>query len=210
MEYVKRNDVKPHIIFFKTMVEDIRDEIRKEGITFICNLVGSAKRNLVIKNANKGFDCDFQLIIKKNKNNIKEKDIKNLFMNKLNLQLISSPFSCCEDSSLAITIKHKNIKESSIINSYDVVVLRERDDCIEILKNEKESGNGPYHYIKLPDMKNHLDNFKKIKGYDMWQELREVYLNKKKKHISSDRKSFQILNEAVNEILRKYNLIKNL
>ena len=68
-EYVSKNEVKPYRKIFDKMMVDIRESVRKKGITFTYQLVGSAKRNLVVSHHNKGFDCDYQIVIRKNKNN---------------------------------------------------------------------------------------------------------------------------------------------
>ena len=55
----------------------------------------------------------------------------------------------------------------------------------------------------MPDMINVSEQFRKIKGPKMWQDLRERFYDKKIND-KSDKKSFQLLHEAVNEIFFKY------
>lgn len=63
--------------------------------------------------------------------------------------------------------------------------------------------NNNYVFEQLPDMKDHVENFKKIKGPEMWKQLRQIYYDKKINN-KEEKKSFQILNESVNEVLQKY------
>ena len=74
--YVSKNDVIPLKELFDEMLSSVRKDVKREGITFTCNLVGSAKRNLVVCHPTKGIDCDYQLILQSNKNglNLKSKD----------------------------------------------------------------------------------------------------------------------------------------
>lgn len=55
----------------------------------------------------------------------------------------------------------------------------------------------------LPDMTDANKQFGKIKGAEMWQDLRKRYCEKKAKS-TDDKKSSQLLHEAVNETLQKF------
>ena len=103
-EYVSKNEVKPYRQIFDEMIAKMRKEVKENGITFTYLLVGSAKRNLVVRHHNKGFDCDYQIFIQKNKNGMKPKEIKELFIGLFN-KYKPSVFDYCEDSTSAITIE---------------------------------------------------------------------------------------------------------
>lgn len=81
--YVDSSEVRPFKEQFHNWMQSIHDEIKDCGVSFTYMLVGSAKRNLVIRHHNKGFDCDYQIRITKNKNNLKAKELKYLFINAL-------------------------------------------------------------------------------------------------------------------------------
>lgn len=103
-EYVSKNEVRPYRKIFDKMMADIRESVRKKGITFTYQLVGSAKRNLVVRHHNKGFDCDYQIVIRKNKNNCTATEIKMLFGQLLNA-VKSDGFSDVQDSTSAWTMR---------------------------------------------------------------------------------------------------------
>ena len=42
--YVSKNDVIPLKELFDEMLSSVRKDVKREGITFTCSLVGSAKR----------------------------------------------------------------------------------------------------------------------------------------------------------------------
>ena len=76
-EYVPKKEVRPYRVLFEKVFREIQKELKKEnGLTFEFRLVGSAKRNLIVRHHNKGFDCDYQLYLQNNKHGLSEKEIK--------------------------------------------------------------------------------------------------------------------------------------
>ena len=124
-EYVSKNEVRPYRTQFHNVFNEVHKECKKQGLTFSSPLlVGSAKRNLVVRHHNKGFDCDYQIFLQKNKNNMSAKEIK-LLLIKLFDKYMPDDYENCEDSTSAITIKKKSsTKKSSIEFSYDVAIIR--------------------------------------------------------------------------------------
>lgn len=204
--YVDPSEVRPFKKQFDNWMQTIREEIKDCGVGFTYMLVGSAKRNLVIRHHNKGFDCDYQIRITKNKKNLKAEELKYLFINALNSIVNNYGYSNCENSTSSITIKKKG-NNSNIKHSYDIVILEETLQGVKILRYDKPpKGNGSYIFELLPDTDKAQDNFRKIKGKNMWGELRDVYYKKKMIELTdkqTGKKSYQLLNEAVNEVLDK-------
>ena len=89
-EYVSKKEVYLVRDEIETIIHKVQDYLRKEGIlTFQYYLVGSAsnKRHLVtrLKNGNKGFDLDYNLIIQKIANEYnKEEKIKKILIETFN------------------------------------------------------------------------------------------------------------------------------
>lgn len=204
MEWVSRNDLKEPKKIFEDAIKSIRKKLKERPITFEYFLVGSAKRNLVLSNNNKGFDCDYQIVIQKNKQNITGKKLKDLFKIELDAYLTKQQFNNGEDSTQSIT--YKRVKKGSIEFGYDIVIIRYNNENFEILKNEKDINNS-YHFVQMKEMRGYREKFKMIKGSDSWKLLRDIYKKKREKNegLEKDKrkKSYQILNEAVNEIIDK-------
>ena len=202
--YVSKEEVRPYRNFFDQLVKKIRPLLRNDGIKFYHRLVGSAKRNLVIRHHNKGFDCDYQIFITKNKKDLSELEIKSRFIDYFNKYLERTKFNNCENKTTAITIKEVDKIGSKIHFSYDVVILKIIDDEMFIIKQSDENKH-LFHWTKLPDMKNSYDNFKKIVGTEMWKELRDEYYYLKTNN-NNNLKSFQLLNQAVSKVIsnKKY------
>ncbi len=198
-KFVSRSEVAPYIDIFEKAIKKIRQDCKAEGITFTHRLVGSAKRNLIVRHFNKGFDCDYQIIIQKNKKSKTEKELKRVFI-RLFDKYIPNEFDYCEDSTSAITIIKKDGNHSRRIMSYDIVLLQERNG-LQIIRRQGDN----YEWNSLPKLKNYSKDIREIKGKEMWEDLRERYYKKKinaMENPSQSKKAFQLFHEAVMETLR--------
>ena len=202
MEYVSKKEVKPWRAMFHKWMKNIRTKMKEKGITFTYRLVGSAKRNLVIRHHNKGFDCDYQIFIQRNNNNLSPKDIKLLFKSVMDEVCVADSFETCENSTSSLTIKMVDKAQSKVRVGYDVVILQETDEGLKILRcQNKGTKKESFVFELLPDMTNMSAKLAKIKGKKQCDKLRERYYNKKTNY-NGEKKSFQLLNEAINEVLQ--------
>lgn len=205
-EYVSKNEVRPYEELFEEVFREIQKELKnKNGLTFSFALVGSAKRNLVVRHHNKGFDCDYQLYLQRNKQELSAEEIKKLLIKKFD-EKMPNEFDYCEDSTSSITIKKKITKQSKIEFSYDIVIMDLYEDASYILR---KNGSGQYVWNQLPDFTSFEDDYRQIEGADMWEDLRQCYYDKKiAKNNGSpkykDKKSFQLLHQAVKETLSRF------
>ena len=207
-KYVSKNEVRPYEELFEEVFRKIQKELKKKnGLTFSFALVGSAKRNLVVRHHNKGFDCDYQLYLQKNKQELSAEEIKKLLIKKFD-EKMPIKFDYCEDSTSSITIKKEITKQSRIEFSYDIVIMDLYEDASYILR---KNGSGQYVWNQLPDFTSFEDDYSQIDGADMWENLRQCYYDKKiAKNNGSpkykDKKSFQLLHQAVKETLQKFHI----
>ena len=205
-EYVSKNEVRPYEELFEEVFREIQKELKKKnGLTFSFALVGSAKRNLVVRHHNKGFDCDYQLYLQRNKQELSAGEIKKLLIKKFD-EKMPIEFDYCEDSTSSITIKKKITKQSRILFSYDIVIMDLYEDASYILR---KNGSGQYVWNQLPDFTSFEDDYRQIEGADMWENLRQCYYDKRiAKNNGSpkykDKKSFQLLHQAVKETLSRF------
>ena len=205
-EYVSKDEVRPYEELFEEVFREIQKELKKKnGLTFSFALVGSAKRNLVVRHHNKGFDCDYQLYLQRNKQELSAEEIKKLLIKKFD-EKMPNEFDYCEDSTSSITIKKKITKQSKIEFSYDIIIMDLYEDASYILR---KNGSGQYVWNQLPDFTSFEDDYRQIGGADMWEDLRQCYYDKKiAKNNGSpkykDKKSFQLLHQAVKETLSRF------
>ncbi len=202
-EYVKKAEVKPWRAMFHEWMEIIRSEIKEKGITYEYHLVGSSRRNLVIRHHNKGFDCDYQLMIMHNSKQKEGKDIKESFMHTLDKVVTNDGFKNCKDSTSSIEIEMVDSDNSKIIAKYDIAILVVKSDQMEILRHYKTKPE-VWTFEILADMTKAHERYKKIVGNQMWRYLRDVYYDKKTANKEENKKSFQILNEAVVDTLKHF------
>ena len=202
MEYVSKKEVKPWRAMFHKWMKNIRTKVKEKGITFTYRLVGSAKRNLVLRHHNKGFDCDYQIFIQRNSNKLSPKEIKLLFKSVIDEVCVSDSFEPCENSTSSLTIKMVDKAQSKVNVGYDVVILQETEEGLKILRcQNKGTKKETFVFELLPDMTNMSAKLAKIKGKKQCDKLRERYCNKKTNY-NGEKKSFQLLNEAINEVLQ--------
>ena len=198
MNYVDKKKLQPYKDLFNEAMMFVHDKI--DEYKYYYRLVGSAKRNLVIEHHNKGFDLDYQIIFYESiqpKSSKELIEIKNRFRNIFNEFFVNKGYNYADDSTSAITIKYPD--DSKIINSYDVVLLSPENDGFHVFKYQNEEKT----IMSLVKVKNSLsfqNNYKKIKGNDMWSLLREKYKYKKNNN-TEQKKSFSLLIESVNETL---------
>ena len=200
LEYISKKAIKESKCkqIFTNVIHKVQKDIRNEGVTFSYNLVGSAKRNMIIAYPNKPFDCDYQIFLQKNKKQLSPKLIKEKLIASFNENLPQG-FKSCENSTTAITIK-KVDTDSKIAFSYDIVIIDANSNPPLIIRRNENI----YTWNELPDMRDYATNLSKIKGAEMWKILREHYLQKREAQSHGKyptKKSFQIFNEALVETL---------
>ena len=205
-DYKSRKEIQQPREIIEDWIRDVQKVMRKKyKVTFTFRPTGSVSRNMVIKKCNEDyFDLDYQLELQ----NVPEQLFKDCKKLKDNFRLTfddnrPSGFSCCEDSTQALTTK--NLKKHF---GYDIIITAYFKDNYYILYNNKNrNGNNTndYEWQKRADMKHYHERFELIKGPEMWDYLRKRY--KKKRHDHKDdqepnkKASYQLFNEAVVDTL---------
>lgn len=205
-EYVSKKDLREPRETFNDWVNDVHREIRENyKMTFQTYPIGSGSNNLVINRCdNKFFDLDFQIVIEKfgdlRKNDCKK--IKQAFIDAFNNNKPQG-FTNCEDSTQSLTTKNRS-KEYG----YDIIITYSDNNDFYIIHNNKNkngNNNNDYEWQKQSDLYEFRDRLDRIEGPEMWEDLRKRY--KKKRHgnlNNKNKKSYQMLNEAAVETLKKY------
>lgn len=197
MEYVPKKDLKPKKDLFNESIKFVRDNLKDYSFSY--RLVGSAKRNLVLNHHNKGFDLDYQIIFYYSIQGQDLKTIKTDFMNTFDDFFVPRGYEHAEDSTSAITIKY--LEGEKIDHSYDIVLISPEDAGLHIIKY-KDDGKKELYLAQIKNSNTFNANYKKIKGNDMWADLRKTYKQKKEKNCQ-EKKSFSLLIESVNEVLQR-------
>jgi hypothetical protein len=206
MDYLSKRIIKNYKIEFFDLVQDLRNDLG-DNWEFHHYLVGSARRNMVL-DSNEGFDLDFHLMLTKWPTELSDEEIKKEIMDSIN-NVKPDHLSNSKDSTHVITLKC--VQEEKLVYSYDIAIIH-KEIKSQILKNEKKDGrNGPYHFVDIPDSSAFFEKYRKIKGPQMWQDLRDNYRGKKEtQHLVNKEYriySFALLQSATNEVLQKYGKI---
>ena len=213
-DYVKPKELKEPRKVFNNWISAVQKYIKKEyKITFSYSPIGSGSRNMVIRKCNEDFfDLDFQIIIQFIPNNYNwDKDckkLKDIFKNTFD-RFKPNEFSFCEDSTQALTTK--NISRGY---GFDIIITtRDGEENFYILYNKKNTNNAnnkDYEWAKRKDMNKYRERLSLVGGPEMWDYLRKVYKNKRhntnNNEESNKKKSYQLLNEAVVDTLKHFNI----
>lgn len=211
-DYVKKSELSEPRKIFNDWINNVQKYIKKNHkITFSYISIGSGSRNMVIRKCNEdSFDLDFQIIMQSIPNNFNFekncKEFKNIFRNAFD-KFRPEGFSCCEDSTQALTTKNLNKKFG-----FDIIITTyHNDDNLYILYNKKNTNranNEDYEWAIRKHMKKYRKRLNMIKGHKMWDYLREIYKTKRHNHKNcaelNKKKSYQLLNEAVVDTLKKF------
>lgn len=214
-DYVNKNELIEPREIFSEWISKVQSEIRKKyGITFSYNPIGSGSRNMVIRRCdNDYFDLDFQIVMQTIPDNTDWdgacKKFKDIFRNTFNKHKPKG-FKDCKDRSQSLRTKNLNLGFG-----FDIIITCfDNDDNFYILFNKKDTNdanNEDYEWAIRKNMNKYRERLRLVKGPKMWNYLRNIYKNKRHKHMHDQepkKHSYQLLNEAVVETLVAFG-IKN-
>lgn len=185
-EYVTRSEYRPIKNEIESIIKKAQIIMKEKYETPFCfELIGSGKRHLItrIKDGNKGYDFDYNLVIEHPGQGYKYlPDVVNEdFRNAFNQAVKGTRFSFPEDSTSALTIACKDRKNSKRIFGCDLAIIYytsdDPDDGYYYLKNWK---NGKYTFELRNSSQNidwKLDDILEYKNG--WNWIREEYLKLK-------------------------------
>lgn len=211
-EYISKKQLHEKKQVFIKWINKVQRELKKQGYHFSYRPTGSGKRNMVVKLCNKNYyDLDYQIVIGKFPKNYdldsNAKQIKDDFRLAFNNNKPTG-FSCCEDSTQAL--QTKNVNKTF---GYDIIITMNKNNDFYILYNKKNTNsanNKDYSWMMRKDMNKYRENFKEIKGSEMWNYFRNLYLSKRHNNKDDDspsrKKAYQLLNETVNETLKYFQM----
>ena len=208
-EYVSKREYGPVKEDLVELIHLVQDEVR-EHFTFRYDFIGSASRNMITReiNGNVGYDFDVNIRINDPDNSYSAKKIRNILKSAFDKHAKKFMYDDAEDSTRVITIKVKDRKNSKILHSCDFAVVNdyidedgdEHQEYIHFNKkqNTYEWQEQPEGYYML------LERIDDIKKYNLWQKVRDLYLEKKSKNTDLHKKSRSIFAETVKEVHDKY------
>ena len=207
-EYVTKSEYQPFKLEVDEILKSIQRDLRENGIlTFQFNLIGSAKRKLItrVENGNQGFDLDYNIVIQRIFNNRYKnaKLLKQKFIDLFN-KYFDDSYDYSEDSTSVITIKKLNAQRNKVLCSVDFAIVNYYEDeegmeRQEYIRFDKNTGNYSWALRKVATNHRHVENL--IKEKDLWEDVKDLYLNNKNKE--PNKKSRIVYYQTLETIYRR-------
>ena len=203
VKYVPRSEVKKYKKEMQDFLMQISRELKEEGFYYFdVGLVGSAKRNLVLRKGDSVYDVDFQLFLI---NNLVDANYRKNIFDKIQEKKNSLKSSWkIENSHSVITIRKVN-NNGNILKSFDVVLTR-KNSSIE--KAVLDKNKNQYIWNQVSWSEKHYYKWNKIKGSEEWTYLRDQYKKLREsewdKSKEDKKPSISLFVEAVNNTYEKF------
>lgn len=206
-EYVSRKEAAPYRDEFLDIIHEVQDILR-DKFTFSYDFIGSSARNMITCDytTNKGFDFDVNLHINDDDEEFSAKEIKHDVMNAINTVARPRGYEFCEDSTRVITLKRLSSSRNRIEYSCDFALVYDWIDDNgkkhqQYIRFQKEQGN--YVWSDQPDGYRLEKKVQWIKHNGLWEDVWDLYLDKKNYNDNPDKKSRALYAETINEIAQK-------
>ena len=204
-EYVSKKEYGPAKEDLVELIHLVQDEVR-EYFTFRYDFIGSASRNMITRevNGNVGYDFDVNIRVNDPNEDYSAEELRIMLMNGFNKHNNKFKYDYVEDSSRVVTIKVKDRKNSRIMHSCDFAIVFDcsdgRQQYVRFNKNQQS-----YSWEYQPKGFYQLDErVADIKKHGYWQEVRDIYLEKKCRNTDQNKKSRSIFAETVKEVHDKH------
>lgn len=196
------------------IINELVQYINSDKILLVkANLVGSGVRKLITQNENEAIDLDFNLVVI-NSYTFELTDgasVKEYIKRSFNKILNKYGWGDCSDSTSVLTTSQRyftNI-DNNTLWSIDLGIIHENPDGSWYRLIHKKTGcyeTDEWYWVPGKDSKGLRERVKQIKYNNLWQEVRETYLNKKNMYLRRndyEHPSFICYIEAVNEVYNK-------
>ena len=203
VKYVPKREVKEYKKEMQDFLMQISKKFKEEGLYYFnVGLVGSAKRNLVLRRGNSVYDVDFQLFLI---NNSVDADYRENIFDKIQEKKNSLEGSWkIENSHSVITIR-KVDDNGTVLKSFDVVLTRKNNG---VEKAVLDKNKNQYIWNQVSWSEKHYYKRNQIKGHKQWSYLRDQYKNLREnewdKSKEDKKPSISLFVEAVNNTYEKF------
>ena len=176
------------------------------------HLVGSGARNLITQNSNEPIDLDYNLYIADfgDFSSSNEREIKEYVRKQFNIILKRNGWSDCMDSTSVLTTEKRHFTKGNHTEfSIDLAIVFNNRDGWHRLIHDKTgfAAWDRYCWNIVPNSRDLFDKVTGIKDEHLWNEVIDVYLEKKNMYLRRqdyNHPSFNVYVEAVNQVFNKY------
>lgn len=208
-EYVPNEEWQPIRDELFEIIRKLQDEVRNY-FTFQHRFVGSCKRKMITcdRSSNIGFDFDVNIEVNDPDENYSPEEIRNILRRGLDKVIYPYGHSIfgydyTEDSTRVLTIKVKDRDNSRILHSCDFCIVYECSDGRQqyIRYNKKQN---KYSWEYQPKGYNELPKkIEWIKKHSLWQQVRDIYIDKKNANTDNNKKSRAVFAETIHQVCQQ-------
>ena len=176
------------------------------------HLVGSGARNLITQNSNEPIDLDYNLYIADfgDFSSSNEREIKEYVRKQFNIILKRNGWSDCMDSTSVLTTEKRHFTKGNHTEfSIDLAIVFNNRDGWHRLIHDKTgfAAWDRYCWNIVPNSRDLFDKVTDIKDEHLWNEVIDVYLEKKNMYLRRqdyNHPSFNVYVETVNQVFNKF------
>lgn len=203
-KYLTRNNAKPYRKEFQKIILDVQNLIR-DKFTFQFKFIGSSAKNMITfdSTTNIGFDFDINIEINDHNEDYSASEIRQILINALNRVILQRGFNYVENNTRVLTIKKIDLLRSKNQYSCDIAIVNNYIDKNgqphqEYIRYNKSQNS--YTWEEHPSPYNLEQKISKIKKYNRWNEVFELYIDKKNYNTNKNKKSRSLFAETIKEI----------
>lgn len=203
-EYVTKRERKEEKEKLIELINHVQNEVR-DHFTFRYDFVGSDQRNMVTcdRRSNIGYDFDVNIQPNDDDENYSAAELKQILMDALNKYCRRFGYDFCENSTRVITIKSIDYIHSRIIHSCDFAIIYNcKDGRQQYIRFNKQYNTYTWEY----QGKGFYELPKKVqfcKDNNLWNDVKELYLEKKNTNDDRGKKSRHIFAETIHQICQQ-------
>ena len=204
-EYVSKKEAAPYKAELIEILHQVQDYVR-DDFTFQFTFIGSSSRNMITYDptTNIGFDFDVNITVNDDDEDYSPEEIRTILHNAFSRFMTAYGYNKCEQSTRVISIKVVDQWSSRVIRSCDFAVVYEGRNGQQYIRFNKERNYFSWEFQTQPykELEFRADYLKE-NGH--WNEVLEVYLDKKNNNYNPDKHSRSLYAETINECFRRRN-----
>ena len=203
-EYVSKKEAAPYKAELIEILHQVQDYVR-DDFTFQFTFIGSSSRNMITYDptTNIGFDFDVNITVNDDDEDYTPEEIRTILHNAFSRFMTAYGYNKCEQSTRVISIKVVDQWSSRVIRSCDFAVVYEGRNGQQYIRFNKERNYFSWEFQTQPykELEFRADYLKE-NGH--WNEVLEVYLDKKNNNYNPDKHSRSLYAETINECFRRH------
>ena len=204
-DYVSKKEAAPYKAELIEILHQVQDYVR-DDFTFQFTFIGSSSRNMITYDptTNIGFDFDVNITVNDDDEYYTPEEIRTILHNAFSRFMTAYGYNKCEQSTRVISIKVVDQWSSRVIRSCDFAVVYEGRNGQQYIRFNKERNYFSWEFQTQPykELEFRADYLKE-NGH--WNEVLEVYLDKKNNNYNPDKHSRSLYAETINECFRRHN-----